>query len=114
MNPMRGVLSLVSAHLFLHVSGEVQTQLHESADSLEDAAITQETVSEAGVQEVSVSLQDVIDGRNLRQLPLKGAPVGLQDLHSHVVLETLYKVEHSLQQGKGRDVPSETENTRLN
>ena len=106
-------ISLVSAHLFLHVSGEVETQLHESADSLEDVAITEETVSEAGVQEVGVGLQNVVDGRNLRQLLLKGTPVGLQDLHCHVVLEALDKVEHSLQQGKGRDVPSETENTRL-
>lgn len=87
----------------------METEFHESADSLEDAAVTQEAISETGVQEVSVCLQDIVNGGHSRQLLLKGAPIGLQHLHGHVVLEALDKVEHPLQQGKGWDVPSERE-----
>ena len=50
------------SHLFLHVLREVQAQFHESAHGLEDVAMAEKTVSEAGVQEVRVSSQDIVNG----------------------------------------------------
>ena len=86
---------------------EVQAELQETTDCLENIAVTQKTISQTGVQEIAVSLQDIVNGGHPRQLLLKGTPVWLQNLHCHVVLETLDKIEHSLQEGKRRDVPGE-------
>ena len=67
--------------------------------------MAEETVPQAGVQEVGVGLKDIVNGGHRAKGLLKGTPVWLQYLHGHVVLQTLDKVEHALKESKGWDIP---------
>ena len=92
-------------HQLQHLSGEGETEFHESTHSLEYGATTEETVSETVVQEIVVCSENVINGGGSMETLHEARPVGLNDLHCHVVLQALDKVEHSVEEGKSQCVP---------
>ena len=72
-------------------------------DPLNGPYVAQHAVLEAVVQEVGVGHHDIIHrGGHGTDVVFQGAPVGLQHLKGHEVLEVLNVVDHALEEGKGR------------
>ena len=83
---------------------KVGTDIEQFLDSGQKLGTGQETVVEAGVQEVSVLGQNLVDGQTVGDARHETAPGGLDDLDTHVVGQVLDQVQHFLSQSKGRMV----------
>ena len=100
------LMHLKGLHLIeeaLDDTSEEVVVLVETRQDAEKIVVGQQTLLQALVQEVVVSLHYIVDGLHvatIEELILQFQEVGLQNFYSHVVYVVLAKMKHSMSEGE--------------